>query len=82
MDNFYREKIAFEIIFGSILKEEESSNLFYNCKRVDKSFKIPKSYSDEKLCELNKKSIQDHHDYVSELVKTSPANSDNVGVTY
>ena len=82
MDNFYKEKVAFEIIFGSILKEEESSNLFYNCRKVDKSFLIPKDFTNEKLTELIKKSICDHHDYVYELVKNSPANDSTIGVTY
>ena len=82
MDNTYKEKVAFEIIFGSILKEENSSNLFYNCRRMDKSFAIPKHFSDEKLCELIRKSITDKHDYMYELVKDSPANDSTLGVTY
>ena len=81
MNNTYKEKVAFEIIFGSILKEENSNNLFYNCRRMDKSFVIPKNLSDEKLCELIRKSINDKYDYIYELVKDSPANDSTMGVT-
>ena len=82
MNNSYKEKVAFDIIFGSILKEEKTNNLFYNCRRMDKSFLIPKTFSEEKIQELIKKSIADKHDYIYELVKDSPLNDDIVGFTY
>ena len=49
---------------------------------MDKSFAIPKNFSDEKLSELIRKSINDKHDYIYELVKDSPANDSGVGITY
>lgn len=82
MNNFYKQKIAFDIMYGSILKEDQTGNLFYNCRKLDKSFLFPDSIKDEELKQLIQKSLTDHHDYIYELVKDSPATNSNFGFVY
>ena len=82
MNNFYKEKIAFDIMFGSILKEDETDNLFYNCRKMDKSFYLPKGFDKAKLADLMRKSITDRHDYVYDMVKDTPATHDVLGFIY
>ena len=81
MENSYKEKIAFDIIFGSILRDD-NDNIFYNSRRLDATFLFPNNFDKSRLKELMSRSISDQHDYVYDIVKDNPIQKESLGFVY